>query len=154
MTTESELSGMDLARQALVAAREAAKKNGTTSPKPKRRTGTVVRHDGREPLGLGAAIGMMMTDNRSGKSKRPAEETDGPSRKIEISRKTSDLTVPASGDFGWRVGRGGAPVGCDGDGLGWVAGGLGAVPVFVAFHAEVGHLAFDDTGVGAPAAGG
>ncbi|MFE2556549.1 DUF721 domain-containing protein [Streptomyces sp. NPDC059352] len=58
----SELSGVDLARQALVAAREAAKKNGATTKKPKRRTGTVVRRDGREPLGLGAAIGMMMTE--------------------------------------------------------------------------------------------
>ncbi|MFD4260769.1 DciA family protein [Streptomyces sp. NPDC058534] len=55
-------SGVDLARQALIAAREAAKKNGATRQKPKRRTGTVVRRDGREPLGLGAAIGMMMTE--------------------------------------------------------------------------------------------
>ncbi|MFF1405087.1 DciA family protein [Streptomyces sp. NPDC058294] len=59
----TEPSGVDLARQALVAAREAAKKNGATqTKKPKRRTGTVVRRDGREPLGLGAAIGMMMTE--------------------------------------------------------------------------------------------
>ncbi|MEH0449868.1 DUF721 domain-containing protein [Streptomyces sp. B21-102] len=59
----TELSGVDLARQALVAAREAAKKNGTTrKEKPKQRTGTVVRRDGREPLGLGAAIGIMMTE--------------------------------------------------------------------------------------------
>ncbi|MEU9983730.1 DUF721 domain-containing protein [Streptomyces sp. NPDC050856] len=59
----TELSGVDLARQALVAAREAAKKNGATrTAKTKRRTGTVVRRDGREPLGLGAAIGMMMTE--------------------------------------------------------------------------------------------
>ncbi|MFK0120761.1 DUF721 domain-containing protein [Streptomyces sp. NPDC090994] len=58
-----ELSGVDLARQALIAAREAAKKNGATrTKKPKRRTGTVVRRDGREPLGLGAAIGLMMTE--------------------------------------------------------------------------------------------
>ncbi|MFE3865971.1 DciA family protein [Streptomyces goshikiensis] len=60
MTTE--LSGVDLARQALAAAREAAKKNGATRQKPKRRTTTVVRRDGREPLGLGSAIGMMMTE--------------------------------------------------------------------------------------------
>ncbi|MFJ4972757.1 hypothetical protein [Streptomyces sp. NPDC088755] len=58
----SEVSGVDLARQALLAAREAARKNGATSKKPKRRTGTVVRRDGREPLGLGSAIGMMMTE--------------------------------------------------------------------------------------------
>ncbi|MFH9425440.1 DUF721 domain-containing protein [Streptomyces sp. NPDC017529] len=58
-----ELSGVDLARQALAAAREAAKKNSATrTKKPKQRTGTAVRHDGREPLGLGAAIGMMMTE--------------------------------------------------------------------------------------------
>ncbi|MFD4577268.1 DciA family protein [Streptomyces sp. NPDC058417] len=57
------LSGVDLARQALIAAREAAKKNGATQTKnPKRRTTTAVRRDGREPLGLGAAIGMMMTE--------------------------------------------------------------------------------------------
>ncbi|MFF3489187.1 DUF721 domain-containing protein [Streptomyces sp. NPDC002701] len=57
------LSGVDLARQALIAAREAAKKNGAAqTKKPKRRTATVVRRDGREPLGLGAAIGMMMTE--------------------------------------------------------------------------------------------
>ncbi|MFJ3891138.1 DciA family protein [Streptomyces rubrogriseus] len=59
----AEPSGVDLARQALVAAREAAKRNGAAQKKkPKRRTGTVVRRDGREPLGLGAAIGMMMTE--------------------------------------------------------------------------------------------
>ncbi|MGW0884677.1 DUF721 domain-containing protein [Streptomyces sp. NPDC002671] len=58
-----ELSGVDLARQALVAAREAAKKNGgARREKPKRRTGVVVRRDGREPLGLGTAITMMMTE--------------------------------------------------------------------------------------------
>ncbi|WP_424864006.1 DUF721 domain-containing protein [Streptomyces sp. MMS24-I29] len=59
----TELNGVDLARQALVAAREAAKKNGATTKKPKRRTGTaVVRRDGREPLGLGATISRMMTE--------------------------------------------------------------------------------------------
>ncbi|OLO25429.1 hypothetical protein PZ61_0237685 [Streptomyces sp. MNU77] len=63
MTTESELSGVDLARQALLAAREAARKSGATAKKPKRRTTTTaVRREGREPLGLGSAIGMMMTE--------------------------------------------------------------------------------------------
>ncbi|MGC4986615.1 hypothetical protein ACLQ18_39500 [Streptomyces sp. DT193] len=62
MTTESELGGVDLARQALIAAREAAKKNGATSKKPKRRTTTVVPRDGREPLGLGSAISRMRTE--------------------------------------------------------------------------------------------
>ncbi|MER6916048.1 hypothetical protein ABT354_30620 [Streptomyces sp. NPDC000594] len=62
MTTESELSGVDLARQTLTAAREEAKKNRATTRKPKRLTTTVVWRDGREPLGLGAAIGRMMTE--------------------------------------------------------------------------------------------
>ncbi|MFI1719233.1 DUF721 domain-containing protein [Streptomyces litmocidini] len=63
MSTVPELSGVDLARQALLAAREAAKKNGAgRATKPKRRTGTALRRDGREPLGLGAAISMMMTE--------------------------------------------------------------------------------------------
>ncbi|MFD9303007.1 hypothetical protein ACFWCB_10075 [Streptomyces sp. NPDC060048] len=60
MTTE--LSGVDIARQALAAAREAARKNGAASRKPKRLTTTVVRRDGREPLGLGSAISRMMTE--------------------------------------------------------------------------------------------
>lgn len=58
----AELSGADLARQALVAAREAVKGNRATSTKPKRRTTTVVRRDGREPLGLGSAISRMMLE--------------------------------------------------------------------------------------------
>ncbi|MGA5498749.1 DUF721 domain-containing protein [Streptomyces cinereoruber] len=62
MNAVPELSGVDLARQALLAAREAAKKNGAAWQKPKRRTGTALRRDGREPLGLGAAITMMMTE--------------------------------------------------------------------------------------------
>lgn len=61
MTTE--LSGIDLARQALIAAREAAKKNGAVRKKmPKRRTGTARRHDGREPIGLGALFGNLVID--------------------------------------------------------------------------------------------
>ncbi|MBL1120875.1 DUF721 domain-containing protein [Streptomyces sp. 110] len=47
----------------MVAAREQAKKNGSTRKRtPKRRTGQVVRRDGREPLGLGTAITWMMTE--------------------------------------------------------------------------------------------
>ncbi|WP_128380362.1 DciA family protein [Streptomyces cavernae] len=59
-----EVSGVDLARQALAAAREAAKKNGgsTQKAKPRRSRTQVVRRDGREPLGLGTAITMMMTE--------------------------------------------------------------------------------------------
>lgn len=58
-----EVSGVDLARQALAAAREAAKKNGgAQKAKPKRSRTQVVRRDGREPLGLGTAITMMMSE--------------------------------------------------------------------------------------------
>ncbi|MEU5977689.1 hypothetical protein [Streptomyces sp. NPDC047315] len=58
-----ELSGVDLARQALIAAREAAKRNGATQTmQPKRRTTTVVLRYGREPLAFGTEIGMMMTE--------------------------------------------------------------------------------------------
>jgi hypothetical protein len=51
-----ELNGVDLARQALAAAREAAQKNGATrTAKSKQRTGTVLRRASREPLGPSAA---------------------------------------------------------------------------------------------------
>ncbi|GAA0904802.1 MULTISPECIES: DUF721 domain-containing protein [Streptomyces violaceusniger group] len=70
MTTE--LSGVNLARQALVAAREQAKKNGATRKrKPKRRTGQAVRRDGREPLGLGTAVTWMMAERGMVWSPRP-----------------------------------------------------------------------------------
>lgn len=54
-----ELSGIDLARVARGAAPETERKNGgsTRSAKPKPRTTSVVRRDGREPVDLGAAIG-------------------------------------------------------------------------------------------------
>ncbi|GAA3086483.1 hypothetical protein GCM10020000_86450 [Streptomyces olivoverticillatus] len=52
-----EPSGIDLARVALKAAREAAKKKGAsarrTRPQPRRRS---PRADGRDPVGLGAAL--------------------------------------------------------------------------------------------------
>ncbi|WP_329345018.1 hypothetical protein OG252_51615 [Streptomyces sp. NBC_01352] len=45
-----ERSGVDLARQALVRDREVAKESGATRhEKAMRRTGTVVRRDGRSP---------------------------------------------------------------------------------------------------------
>ncbi|MEU3620112.1 hypothetical protein ABZ725_48715 [Streptomyces sp. NPDC006872] len=58
-----ELSGVDLARVALRAALETARKNGgnTRTSKLKPRTTSVVRRDGREPMGLGAAIGALVT---------------------------------------------------------------------------------------------
>ncbi|MFE0777092.1 DUF721 domain-containing protein [Streptomyces sp. NPDC058861] len=62
MTPAPETSGVDLARQALLAAREAAKaRKSEVRQKPRRRTTTVVR-DGRAPLAFGTAIGMMMTE--------------------------------------------------------------------------------------------
>ncbi|MFF1593156.1 DciA family protein [Streptomyces sp. NPDC058286] len=62
MTTE--LSGIDLARQALVAAREAAKRNGGgQKAKSKPQTVRTGRRDGREPMGLGAAISALVTEH-------------------------------------------------------------------------------------------
>ncbi|MDX3697326.1 DUF721 domain-containing protein [Streptomyces europaeiscabiei] len=63
MTQNQQLSGVDLARVALRAAKVAAQKNGggrTVQPKP--RTTRVIRRDGREPMGLGAAIGALVTE--------------------------------------------------------------------------------------------
>ncbi|MFF3019710.1 DciA family protein [Streptomyces sp. NPDC057939] len=58
-----EVSGVDLARVALRAAMEQARKNGSgQKAKRKPRTGTTVRRDGREPMGLGAAIGVLVTE--------------------------------------------------------------------------------------------
>lgn len=57
------MSGVDLARVALRAAMEQARKNGAgQKAKKKPRTGTTVRRDGREPMGLGAAIGALVTE--------------------------------------------------------------------------------------------
>ncbi|MFB7552583.1 DciA family protein [Streptomyces sp. NPDC056154] len=58
-----EVSGVDLARVALRAAMEQARRNGggqkaRKKPRPVR----TVRRDGREPMGLGAAIGALVTE--------------------------------------------------------------------------------------------
>ncbi|MGW9618746.1 DciA family protein [Streptomyces diastaticus] len=57
-----ETSGVDLARVALRAAMEAARKNGGQKAKRKPRAVTTVRRDRREPMGLGAAIGALVTE--------------------------------------------------------------------------------------------
>ncbi|MCT2546235.1 DciA family protein [Streptomyces atratus] len=58
-----ETSGVDLARVALRAAMEAARKNGSgQKAKQKPRVVRTVRRDGREPMGLGAAIGALVTE--------------------------------------------------------------------------------------------
>ena len=63
MAENPQLSGVDLARVALRAAKVAAQKNGGGRPvQPKPRTTRVVRRDGREPMGLGAAIGALVTE--------------------------------------------------------------------------------------------
>ncbi|MEU2730581.1 DciA family protein [Streptomyces griseoviridis] len=61
----SEVSGVDLARVALRAAMEAARANGgrqKAKAKAKPRIVRAVRRDGREPMGLGAAIGALVTE--------------------------------------------------------------------------------------------
>ena len=61
--SEGEASGVDLARVALRAAMEQARKNGASQKsKKKPRARAAVRRDGREPLGLGAAIGALVTE--------------------------------------------------------------------------------------------
>ncbi|WP_432246680.1 DciA family protein [Streptomyces sanyensis] len=58
-----ETSGVDLARVALRAAMEAARKNGSgQKAKQKPRPVRTARRDGREPIGLGAAIGALVTE--------------------------------------------------------------------------------------------
>lgn len=61
--SEGGVSGVDLARVALRAAMEQARKNGASQKaKKKPRVHAAVRRDGREPLGLGAAIGALVTE--------------------------------------------------------------------------------------------
>ncbi|MET8615831.1 DciA family protein [Streptomyces misionensis] len=58
-----ELSGVDLARVALHQALEAARARGEGGTrKAKRRTGTTVRRDGREPAGFAAVLQGLMAD--------------------------------------------------------------------------------------------
>ncbi|MFM9681704.1 DciA family protein [Streptomyces brasiliscabiei] len=58
-----ELSGVDLARVALNAAREAARKRGETEARmPRRRTQRVVKRDGREPSGFAAVLQGLMAE--------------------------------------------------------------------------------------------
>ncbi|MGW2421378.1 DciA family protein [Streptomyces sp. NPDC001709] len=61
--TEAELSGVDLARVALRAAQENARRRGTeqSARKPKHRARPVQR-DGRDPIGLGQAIMGLIAD--------------------------------------------------------------------------------------------
>lgn len=59
----SEVSGIDLARVALRAAMEAARADGGgQKAKVRLRIVRTVRRDGREPMGLGAAIGALVTE--------------------------------------------------------------------------------------------
>ncbi|MYV43160.1 DUF721 domain-containing protein [Streptomyces sp. SID1328] len=61
--TADEVSGVDLARVALRAAREAARANGGGwKAQAKPRIVRTVRRDGREPMGLGATIGALVTE--------------------------------------------------------------------------------------------
>ncbi|MFF9340194.1 MULTISPECIES: hypothetical protein [unclassified Streptomyces] len=61
MTSTPQPSDVDLTRQALLAARAAAKNSTAQQDKPRRRT-RIVPRDGRDPLGLGTAISLMMTE--------------------------------------------------------------------------------------------
>ncbi|MFD9572654.1 DciA family protein [Streptomyces sp. NPDC059982] len=62
MSQTPQPSGVDLARVALQAAREAAKKNGARTAKSKPRPARTVRRDGRAPMGLGEAFTALMAE--------------------------------------------------------------------------------------------
>jgi hypothetical protein len=84
-----EVSGVDLARVALRAALEAARKNGGSgrAVKPKPRTASAVRRGGREPLDLGTAIGSLVSERAwelpaagAALRRRPGGQRPGPRR--------------------------------------------------------------------------
>ena len=62
MTDTPPASGADLARQALAAARAAAKNTPTPGPKKPHRTMRVHRGEGRDPQGLGGILGKLTTE--------------------------------------------------------------------------------------------
>lgn len=63
MSQDPQLSGVDLARVALRAAMEAARKHdGGQKAKQKPRVVRTVRRDGREPMGLGAPTGALVNE--------------------------------------------------------------------------------------------
>ncbi|WP_274912520.1 DciA family protein [Streptomyces sp. WZ-12] len=57
-----EISGVDLARVALRAAMEAARKSGGRAAKPKPRAGAPVRRDGRDPMGLSDVLSALVAE--------------------------------------------------------------------------------------------
>ncbi|WP_019061510.1 DUF721 domain-containing protein [Streptomyces prunicolor] len=64
-TTTPQLSGVDLARVALLAAKENARKRGATesrTPRTRPSQGTRSASEGRDPRGLGAVIQRLITD--------------------------------------------------------------------------------------------
>ncbi|MEU7183901.1 MULTISPECIES: DciA family protein [Streptomyces] len=62
MSQDQQPSGVDLARVALKAAKEAARKNGGRAQQPKPRTARPARRDGRDPMGLGDVLGALVTE--------------------------------------------------------------------------------------------
>ncbi|MFD7785406.1 DciA family protein [Streptomyces nojiriensis] len=62
MSQTTQPSGVDLARVVLRAAREAAKKNGSRTPKDKQQVPRAVRRDGRAPMGLAETFTALMAD--------------------------------------------------------------------------------------------
>jgi predicted nucleic acid-binding Zn ribbon protein len=66
--TTPQSSGADLARQALAAARAAAKKQPATEPKKPRRTMRPARGEGRDPQGLDQVLARFTTEQGWGDS--------------------------------------------------------------------------------------
>lgn len=62
MSQDQQPSGVDLARVALWAAKEATRKNGGRAQQPKPRAVRPARRDGRDPMGLGDVLGALVTE--------------------------------------------------------------------------------------------
>lgn len=87
MSQSAEPSGVDLARVALRAAREAAKKTGARTAKNKPRLTRTVRRDGRAPMGLGEAFTALMAE-------RGWETPTKPAPGCASGGRSSPLTSP------------------------------------------------------------
>ncbi|MEV6726642.1 DUF721 domain-containing protein [Streptomyces xanthochromogenes] len=62
MPQDQQPSGVDLARVALKAAKEAARKNGGRAQQPKPRTARPARREGRDPMGLSDVLGALVAE--------------------------------------------------------------------------------------------
>ncbi|MGA5128126.1 DUF721 domain-containing protein [Streptomyces pseudogriseolus] len=91
-----EMSGVDLARVALRAAMAQARQNGGgQKAKVKPRPVRTVRRGGREPMGLGAAIGVLVTERAW---ELPAADATLRDRRAPIARELTGHVAAVSYD--------------------------------------------------------